>query len=158
MTSKQEPPLKKRLLGAVVLVILAVILIPPLVEESAIPPVIIPAMPTPPPFSVAPARIIQPTLHSSSAEERATGANAPMALPSWIIQVASFTQLNNARRLIQQLRVAKLQTPAAEKLQIQGTTYYRVRVGPFLDQATAQGILSLIQKVRGVKPQIVAYP
>jgi DedD protein len=160
LATEQESPLKKRLLGAMVLIILAMILIPPLMEDSAIPTIVILPMPTPPPIKTV--SVSQPA--DSSVQTSLTTANSKnisksqASLPTWIIQVASFTDSKNAQRLIKQLRAAKLQTPAAKEIQIKGKTHYRVRVGPFLDQAEAQSVLHQIQALSEVEPQVVPYP
>jgi len=86
-----------------------------------------------------------PETSASEASQQAAAEPAPpadtadlerdAAAGSWIVQVASFGKEQNARALAQQLDEAftVFYTPA----QINGETWYRVRIGPFDSEAAA---------------------
>jgi DedD protein len=76
---------------------------------------------------------------------------------AWMIQVASLTREDNARKLVKDLRKADL--PAQmEKARIDGKTHYRVRVGPEVDHRLAEQMVEKINKQFKLKPKLMRYP
>ena len=56
------------------------------------------------------------------------------------------------------LREAKLPTPDPELVDIKGRRYYRVRVGPVVERAEAEGMLDKVSEIAGTKAQVRQYP
>lgn len=166
-----EEPLKRRLVGAAVLASLAVIFVPMLVEERPAPPPEMPKIPPRPeaiPFAsqqlsrevprevkrVEPKRITpEPeAVAAKPVEQPKTG------LTAWVVKVGSFSNKDNATRLVKKLRKAGFPTPDAEMVQVKGKNIYRVKVGPFLEKKRASQILSKVSSVAGVRAQVRRYP
>jgi len=83
----------------------------------------------------------------------------PSSSPSaWVVQVASFSSRASAEKLVKKLRKAGLDTMNPAAVTVAGKKYFRVQVGPELDKKRAQKLLPRINKISGVKGQIVRYP
>ncbi len=163
-----DPKLKQRVVGATILSALAVIFVPMIFDDSG-------SNPGAPDFAIPeiPAELEkaapEPARHLSDAELAAPPALASDPVPdestpanpgnekqpslrSWIIQVGSFTKTENADSLRDQLRQAGY--PAyVETGSSQGTTKFRVRVGPELDRERAvsqRDAIALKIKVKGI--------
>lgn len=177
-----DETLKKRLIGASVLATLAVIFIPMLFEEP--PPEVptLPPLPDPPPKSDfgtdlltddvprviplaprAPAEV-PPRAVVTAPEARAPAADAdappsrPSVLTGWVVQVGSFSNVENARRLVDQLRAARLPTPNAEPVVVDNKRLYRVMVGPLLERSEAERLRAQVDRIAGVKSKVWRYP
>jgi DedD protein len=66
---------------------------------------------------------------------------APVTKPSdplvrWVVQVGSFSNADNADRLVTRLRLESLAS-YKEEVSSSGSTIFRVRVGPFLEREEA---------------------
>ena len=59
---------------------------------------------------------------------------------------------------ISPLREARLPTPDPELVDIKGRRYYRVRVGPVVERAEAEGMLDKVSEIAGTKAQVRQYP
>lgn len=164
-----EEPLKRRLVGAAVLASLAVIFVPMLIEERPAPPPDMPKIPPRPeviPFSSkqlsaeVPRTVprVEPKLQSPEPEAAAPIAQPQTGLTAWVVKVGSFSNKDNASRLVKKLRKAGFPTPDAEMVQVKGKTIYRVKVGPFLEKKRASQILSKVSSVAGVNAQVRRYP
>ncbi|MES9990697.1 MAG: SPOR domain-containing protein [Candidatus Thiodiazotropha sp.] len=76
---------------------------------------------------------------------------------AWIIQVASLTNENNAKKLVEELRKAEL--PAQmEEVRLNGKQHYRIRVGPEVDHRLAEKMAAKIKKMFKLKPKLMRYP
>jgi DedD protein len=76
---------------------------------------------------------------------------------AWIIQVASLTNEQNAKKLVESLRKADL--PAQmEKVRLNGKLHYRIRVGPEVDHRLAEKMLAKIKQAFKLNPRLMRYP
>ena len=76
---------------------------------------------------------------------------------AWVLQVASFSSRKNADQLVRRLRAKKF--PAfQEEAAVNGTTVFRVRIGPEVDRKLAEKMLKRVTKEFKLKGQIVRYP
>jgi DedD protein len=76
---------------------------------------------------------------------------------AWIIQVASLTNEQNAKKLVESLRKADL--PAQmKKVRLNGKLHYRIRVGPEVDHRLAEKMLAKIKQAFKLKPKLMRYP
>lgn len=179
--------LKKRLIGATVLASLAVIFIPMLLEEegddavirqSNIPPR--PAMQSSPQVidvdqldqlredeqfgsSITPSEdsdvreIVMTPLGSSASTGDDTPVTTRVGLTSWMIQVGSFSNKENAERLVASLREAGYDTHL-EPTQVKNQKLFRVRVGPEIERTNADEIAEAISKKFFVSARVIRYP
>lgn len=88
-----------------------------------------------PPPAAAPAT--RPTLKVDESLDAPTGA--------WYLQIGSFENQVNARNVLQKLYTAGLPT-AIQSMSVGKKLWYRVRVGPFADEASAQKALVVVRK------------
>ena len=161
--------LKKRLIGAAVLASLAVIFVPMLFEEPPPRPPPLPAFPEKPPTRdfasdmlrdevpavtplASPVEIEKPDDPPSPAEAPRTG------LTAWVVQVGSFSSAENAENLVKKLRDAALPTPDPELVDLRGQRYYRVRVGPVIQRAEAEGMVDKVNRISGTQAKVIRYP
>lgn len=171
--------LKKRLIGAAVLASLAVIFVPMLFEEPPTRPAPLPPLPSKPPISdfaseklreeipaITPLAPREPVVEAPASPVPAQPSETPeppaaeprTGLTAWVVQVGSFSSRENAENLVAKLRAANLPTPDAELVDIRGKRYYRVRVGPVVERAEAQGMVDKVSSVAGTKVQVRQYP
>ncbi|MCW4189480.1 MAG: SPOR domain-containing protein [Candidatus Thiodiazotropha lotti] len=92
-------------------------------------------------------------------EPKQSGKQAkPRPSPTaWIIQVASLTNENNAKKLVQRLRKAELPAQMAP-VKLNGKPHYRVRVGPEVDHRLAEKMLAKIKREFKLNPKLMRYP
>ena len=114
--------------------------------------------PTPEPQPAAP-EPAQP-----AAQEQETVGDTPQpevdtrtGLTAWVVQVGSFSNRDNADRLIAKLREAGFQTADAEQVELRGDKRYRVRVGPMVEKAKAERLLPEIDKVSGTQGRVMRF-
>jgi DedD protein len=81
----------------------------------------------------------------------------PGPLGNWVVQMGSFSSEQNALRLRDRLRKAGFVTQV-EKVLVGGKTVYRVRVGPYLERAEAEGSQKKLAETFGLKGRVFAYP
>ncbi len=111
----------------------------------------VPVTQTAPPVELHPA---EPQAPDTTPQADAPVRPSPSA---WMIQVASLTREDNARKLVEDLRKADL--PAQmETARIDGKTHYRVRVGPEVDHRLAEQMVEKIHKQFKLKPKLMRYP
>ncbi len=117
------------------------------VAETLTPPVPTPpvgavtSVPSPPTGTITSSALPPPPMSDGSLSP-AVAAPAPGALfgSGLYVQAGAFTDINNARRLEAQLSgMGKTVVAMAD---IGGRVFHRVRIGPVLDQATAEQLLS----------------
>lgn len=174
-----EERLKQRLIGAAVLVALVVIFVPMLIDEPVdskqvadhdIPekPVklakpmkdILPPVPPEQPSQSdqAPSPPVETKPPPPDALADKTSDMSDRKSPSaWMIQVASLSVRENAKKLVADLRKAEM--PAQfDSVQIEGKTLFRVRVGPEVDFKTAERMAAQIKDKFKLKPRVMRYP
>jgi DedD protein len=95
----------------------------------------------------------EPTAGTSPAPQVATETG----LTAWVVQVGSFSNRDNANRLIEKLREAGFQTADAEQVELLGETRYRVRGGPMVEKAKAERLLPEIDKVSGTRGRVMHF-
>jgi DedD protein len=69
---------------------------------------------------------------------------APAVLSSWVVQVGSFSQQDNAAGVAEKLRGAGFDT-VVEPVTLEGQTLYRVQVGPVIEEAKAEALRDSIK-------------
>ena len=175
-----DESLKRRLVGATVLVSLIVIFVPMLFEEPPSRPPPLPPLPQRPPAvdfasemlreevpAVAPlAPVVPEPVVPEPVVDPAPppGAPPPVAeaprtgLSAWVVQAASLSSQENAEKLVARLREAGLPTPDPELVDIKGKRFYRVRVGPVIERAEAEGMLDKVSEIAGSQAQVQQYP
>lgn len=85
-------------------------------------------------------------------------AQTQPGLSAWVIQVGSFSNQDNAKKLVQRLRKAGLDTMDPQPAIVNGKQLYRVKVGPELAKANAVKLLPKVKKVAGLQGTVVRYP
>ena len=169
--------LKKRLIGAAVLASLAVIFVPMLFEEPPSRPPPLPPLPSKPPVRDFASQMLReevpavtplaPRNGGDGSDADGSGQTAASATPpvkprtglsAWVIQVGSFSSRENAQKLVAKLRDAKMPTPDPELVDLRGKRYYRVKVGPVVERAEADGMLDRVNEITGAKARVQQYP
>ena len=169
--------LKKRLIGAAVLASLAVIFVPMLFEEPPARPPPLPPLPSKPPTTDFASEMLReevpavtPLAPRPPVEDEVEQAAPPVStakppapeprtgLTAWVVQAASLSSRENADKLVARLREAQLPTPDPELVDIKGKRYYRVRVGPVVERAEAEGLIDKVSEIAGTKAQVRQYP
>jgi len=181
--------LKKRLIGATVLVSLIVIFVPmllqhePVLEQSIqksnipVPPQsdfssrVIPDKSKPAPISPRSSSSITPTtggvVRGGSRSQPAASGKKPVAqvvtregLSAWMIQVGSFSQRDNAQKLVGKLRIKSFAADI-EQVSVKGKMLYRVLIGPEVDRKKAEKLLARVNvevKPLNIKGRLKSYP
>ncbi len=75
---------------------------------------------------------------------------------AWLIQVASFSSEDNAKRMVKKLKDKKHKAYQREATR-KGKTIYRIFVGPYIEKSRAQKALVSVNKVSETKGILVAY-
>ncbi len=168
-----DPILKQRLTGAIVISSLAVIFVPMLfddpivVDDGAV--IEIPQLPEEVNVAVEPiSEILVDTIDEKqnalqSEKTIATIAEKPsdsenkQAMISWLIQVGSFSNRDNANGLVEKLKKAEF-AAFVETTTEQGKDFFRVRVGPALDRQRAEQQRKEIEQKFDVKSIIISSP
>ena len=174
--------LKRRLVGAVVLVSLAVIFLPMLLEERQgrevrIETSNIPAKPAVDEgyrSKVRPLPDDEPLIPPLSLDEQDVAMTAPAETPAaapgrepapeprvglsaWVVQVASLSNRDNAKRLVADLR-KRGHAAFLEQVYVNGKNLFRIRVGPEVDRKRAERMVQEIHKQFKLKGQVIRYP
>lgn len=89
------------------------------------------------PAPVAPPDAPRPNLKVDESLEPAAGG--------WYLQIGSFESQTNARNVLQKLYGAGLPT-TIQSMSVGKKLWYRVRVGPYADEAAAQQALATVRK------------
>ncbi len=97
------------------------------------------AMPPEQAWAAARAGAVPATTTSTRASASSTRAREDSSGPVWL-QVASFGEKDNARRLLERLRAEKISDADIARARVGGRTVYRVRVGPFASPQRSQAI------------------
>ena len=93
---------------------------------------------------------------ASPPESPPTEAKAGL-LGSWVVQVGSFSNQQNAVALRDKLRKGGF-TTQVEKVRVEGKTHYRVRVGPFLERGEAEQSLKQLGEKFELGGRVLSYP
>jgi|GEM_PF-1460684 len=165
--------LKERLIGAVALIALAVIFLPFILEEERLPAPVsdkIATPPTPEPVAVEVSQPEQPevsdaltdeekqTLSQQQETRRSSGSSSAMQLSldggveAWAIQVASFGEAANAKRLVARLQDQNYQ-PYWRKINNLAVVF----VGPYIDQQQARSQQDQLLQELGLKTLLTDY-
>ena len=76
---------------------------------------------------------------------------------SWIIQVGSFSSKDKAYQFRNKLRESKLSSVFIEQYKHQGSTRFRVRMGPFIEQKKAKIIQNKVLAKYNVNGLVMRY-
>lgn len=87
----------------------------------------------------------------------AEGEEEPEQAFGWMVQVGSFEQQGNARSLRDRLREAGY-AAHSDRLDVSGQVRFRVRVGPWVDRAEAEGIQKRLKEEMGLNGLVVSHP
>ena len=99
-----------------------------------------------------------------SAEPSVSEAESDIKMPetpaqglgAWVIQVGSFNQSDNARKLRDRLRSAGYDT-FIERVETPKGVVFRVRVGPFLERNRAESLRDTINKQQNLKGIVTSH-
>jgi len=166
-----------RITGSIFLVALAVIFLPMLFDGAGVPAREAPPQPRQPALQVNVPRfdevvpatdVVQKVelLRSEVTEEGFSSADGtrfgePKLLPVnrdtaiWAVQAASFAQLDNARKLRDQLRTRGYEAFISSVQSSDARVLHRVAVGPLLDKSDAEAIRQNIRKQFSVQPDVM---
>ncbi len=134
-------------------------------EKLATPPAshrpeIVPLKPMPEPEVVEKAEPPAPPEMAETAESTPPAVAPRVGLSAWVIQVGSFSNRDNAEKLVQQIREMKY-AAFMEQADVDGKTHYRVKVGPEVDRALADKMLISLNKdlkALNLKGEVKSYP
>lgn len=126
-----------------------------LVEEPSVQP--LPTVNAPQTEPVAHNLSLQDTQPVGAEKSASTQPNIDQNLQAWVVQVASFSQPENAQKLVKRLRGAGYQVPDLVPVQIKDKAYYRVKVGPMLQKSAAENLLPKINALSGSKGRVVLH-
>lgn len=95
-------------------------------------------------------------LEKGTAHVRITAVDTPYnaVLKSYYLQVATFRNLENASHLAQMLKTILVAPVAVKPTTTQYNTFYRVRIGPFLNIAEAQSLYTQLHQA-GLNPGVL---
>jgi DedD protein len=134
-------------------------------QELAVPPLPgapAPSEPTPEldQQAAAPAQPEPPARTEASRPPPAPEVNEPpppAGVSSWVLQVASLSDLQRARGLERDLR-AKGFPAFIENARVDSKTFHRVRVGPEADRKRIEAMAASVKQKTGLAGQILHYP
>jgi DedD protein len=116
------------------------------------------ALPLPEPETPEPAEMETPRTETAVEPVAVDSKPAePGPLGNWVVQMGSFSSEQNALRLRDRLRKAGFVTQV-EKVQVSGKPLFRVRVGPYLERAEAEGDQKKLAETFDLKGRVLAYP
>lgn len=96
----------------------------------------------------------QPVPPAAEPEQQAP---EPGPLGNWVVQVGSFSDQAKAATLRDKLRDGGFVTQV-EKVKVEGKTFYRVRVGPFLERAEAERNQKGLGEKFKLSARVLSYP
>ncbi|MFT3807532.1 SPOR domain-containing protein [Arenimonas sp.] len=103
-----------------------------------------PSAPTPTPAPAAPTPVAKPPVDNAPAT----------AAGNYVVNIGSFGNLTNANALVTKLRAAKLPV-IAERVESNGNTMMRVRLGPYADRTTAEAARLRADGISGGTSKVV---
>ncbi len=121
-----------------------------------------PAPPRPAPPATPPRRAPSETPAASPPRRAAVASTPPPrarddAVPSWVVQVASFGSSASADGLAEKLKSAGF-TAFVEQAQVRGKRYFRVRVGPETSRKSAERTAATLRERQKLDTLIHRYP
>ena len=96
------------------------------------------------------AREIKPSVEEKKAEQK------PLFRPAWVVQVATLSNGNSARQLVQKLRTKDYRA-YSEVAELSGKEAYRVLIGPKFDKRKALSIKQSIDKSEKVDSLVLNF-
>lgn len=87
----------------------------------------------------------------------ATASEAEKPVQAWAVQVGSFADSANALALRDKLRQGDFPC-FVESVKVNGTTTYRVRVGPTLERAEAEALMQRLAAQQQIKGLVLRHP
>lgn len=156
-------PLQQRVVGAIVLVALGVIFIPAFLDGSGyrarhVQSIEIPAKPEFPPLSQDKVATIPTPLDApvkQQTEQRKKSAETPASLKSWMLQVGTFDNKENAIKYRDQMRKKGHTTMVLED-KVKGKTMFKVRIGPDLSKKRIEALRDKLKK-QGIDGYVVSH-
>ena len=76
---------------------------------------------------------------------------------AWVIQVASFSSMDNAKKLVSNLKSAGHKAYRRDGKNKQGRVIHRIYVGPYIDKSRANNQLGAVSKISQSKAILLAY-
>jgi DedD protein len=158
---------KQRLVGALILLLLLAMLLPLIFSGQGRlaelqladiqPPLSLPDLPSFDPISEAEFEQVERLLAPPEpASETVPTETTPLA-EAWSIQLGTFRDATNARRLLTQLRTAGHEAYTRESLLSDGSTATQVMVGPMRDRAQAEQRRLELAEAFGVSTIVVRF-
>jgi DedD protein len=108
----------------------------------------------------APAAVPEPEQRAEAQEAPpppASGETESKPLGSWVVQLGSFSSQDKALALRDKAR-QKGFTTQVEKVRIREKTFFRVRVGPFLERGEAEQTQQRLAKTFQLEGRVLSYP
>ena len=93
----------------------------------------------------------------STTQDSSKPVTTRTGLTSWMVQVGSFSNQDNAKKVVDQLRKAGYDTHL-ETAQVNTKKVYRVRVGPEVDRNRADKMAKAISKKFFLSAKVIRYP
>ena len=147
--------LKQRMIGALVLLVLLIVLAPALFQGGKTHPLVIhsskPLESPPVPDFVTPPAELQLELTG------AAGVDDNGYLKAWTLQLATFADLNNARRLVKQLRAEGYSAYQKTVTGNNGQRLYRVNIGPEVRPNELEKIQKDLKQSMGLEGIVVSF-
>jgi rare lipoprotein A len=97
-----------------------------------------------------------PPRRATAATERASGPDTPRDDTRWVLQVASFGDKDNARRLAARLESAALDRVRIQRAKVRGERVWRVRIGPLDQRDRAEQLAARVRALGFGQPTVVA--
>lgn len=151
--------LKKRLIGALILIALAIIFLPMLFDGSGnLQPVQLDIkIPDKPQTETKQSDLDnEKIVDSEKVTEAEIEPSADKPTSGWIVQVASFSEQSNADALQEQLE-KKGYTAFVATAEVNGRTWYRVRVGPEEERNNADKLQKKIARTENLNGTVMSY-
>jgi len=158
-----ETPLQQRIVGAIVLVALGVIFVPVILDGSGYKSrhsrtIEIPPKPSFPPLSQQKLEPIPTPLDEKlkrHTEQRKKNPETPAELKSWMLQVGTFDNKDNAEKYRDEMRSKGHTTHVFDETS-KGKTSYKVRIGPDLSKKRIEALRDRLKK-QGIEGYIVTH-
>ena len=159
--------LKQRMIGALVLLVLLIVLAPALLQGGKTHPLVIHSSkplesPPVPDFvkqlEVTPDNVtVTPPAESQSELTGAAGVDGNGYLKAWTLQLATFADLNNTRRLVKQLRAEGYSAYQKTVTGNNGQRLYRVNIGPEVRPNELEKIQKDLKQSMGLEGIVVSF-
>ena len=108
----------------------------------------------PAPAPAATTQAAKPVVHAIPRATAPAPATAAQTNGKWVVQVGSYGSQANADKVVATLKQHGIHASVSH-FSKSGHTYYRVRVGPYVERADADKALAAVAKAAGGKPAVV---